>query len=177
MSNFFLAQAWPQANKLRSIFQHIPYRRIGIFTAISDFTLVVVASLGGELLYHYPVDGAPGDVPTSIAIGAYSGLIFVLLSRLLGLYQPNALLSASTQVRGVAFAWGGVLLTVTSFFFLLKNGEHFSRGGTIAFGILGVAILFASRALTGLNLKRALANSTLAGQRSIVIGEAEELTI
>jgi undecaprenyl-phosphate galactose phosphotransferase/putative colanic acid biosynthesis UDP-glucose lipid carrier transferase len=175
MSNFFLAQAWPRAQKSRSIFQRIPYRRIGIFTAFCDFALVVAASPCGELLYHYTVDRAPGDVPTSLAIGTYSGLIFVLLSRLLGLYQPNALLSASTQVRGVAFAWAGVLLTVTSFFFLLKNGEHFSRGGTISFGILGVAILLASRALTGLNLKRALANGTLAGQRSIVIGEAAEL--
>lgn len=175
MSNFSIAQDWFEARKSHSIFQHIPYRRIGIFTAITDLVLVVAASFGGEILYHYPVDGAVGDIPTAIAIGAYSGLMFVLLCRLQGLYQPNALLSAGTQVRGVTFAWGGVLLTVTSFFFVLKNGEHFSRGGMISFGILGVTILLAFRAMAGLNLKRALANGTLAGQRSIVIGEAEEL--
>src|SRR5579863_9600299 len=155
MSNFSVAQDWLEARKPHSIFQHIPYRRIGIFTAITDLALVVAASFAGEILYHYPVDGAVGDISTAIAIGAYSGLMFVLLCRLQGLYQPNALLSASIQVRGVAFAWGGVLLTVTSFFFVLKNGEHFSRGGMISFGILGVSILLAFRAIAGLNLKRA----------------------
>jgi undecaprenyl-phosphate galactose phosphotransferase/putative colanic acid biosynthesis UDP-glucose lipid carrier transferase len=102
-------------------------------------------------------------------------LIFVLLSKLLGLYQPNKLLSRSAQIRGVVVAWGAILLFVTLVFFLFKSGANYSRGATIGFGFLGLGMILASRAITGVDLKRALANGTLAGQRVIVIGDTEEL--
>ena len=102
---------------------------------------------------------------------------FVLLSKVLGLYQPNALLSARGQIRGVLIAWGGAVLFTTSLLFLLKTGAHYSRGATVSFGFLGVAGIVASHSFTAFNLRRALANGTLGGQRVIVIGDPEELAI
>ncbi len=107
--------------------------------------------------------------------GDYSGLIFVLLSKLLGVYQPDALLSTSNQVRGMAAACGAVLLFVTSLLFLLKSGLNYSRGATIGFGFLGLGVIFALRAIIRFNLREALAKGILAGPRVIVIGEPEEL--
>ena len=66
---------------------------------------------------------------------------------------------------------------MTSLLFLLKTGADYSRGATISFGFLGVAVIVASRYVTAFNLRRALANGTLGGQRVIVIGDPEELAV
>ncbi len=175
MSNLVLTEAWTDTRKSWSIFQYISYEHIGTFAAISDFALILAASIVSGVVYHFIVFQMEGDVDAFVAIGCYSGLIFVLLSKLLGVYQPDALLSTSNQVRGVAAAWGAVLLFVTSLLFLLKSGSNYSRGATIGFGFLGLAIIFASRAIIGFNLREALEKGTLAGPRVIVIGEPEEL--
>ena len=94
---------------------------------------------------------------------------------MLGFYQPKVVLSASTQIRGVAAAWGAVLLFMTSVLFLLKTGADYSRGATITFGIVGLGVLLASRAVAGMSFRQALDNNTLVGQPAIVIGDPEEL--
>jgi hypothetical protein len=177
MSHFFPTEVWNHARKPRSVFRYFSYQRIGAFTAIFDFTLIVAASISSGVIYHFLAFDDWGDVDAYAVIGCYSGLTFVLLSKLLGLYQPNALLSARGQIRGVLIAWGGVVLFMTSLLFLLKTGAHYSRGATISFGFLGVAGIVASRSFTAFSLRRALANGTLGGQRVIVIGDPEELAI
>ena len=177
MSHFFPTEVWSRARKPRSVFRYFSYQRIGAFTAISDFTLIVAASISSGVIYHFLAFDDWGDVDAYAVIGCHSGLTFVLLSKVLGLYQPNALLSARGQIRGVLIAWGGVVLFMTSLLFLLKTGAHYSRGATISFGLLGIAGIVASRSFTAFNLRRALANGTLGGQRVIVIGDPEELAI
>ena len=177
MSHFFPTEVWRHARKPRSVFRYFSYQRIGAFTAISDFTLIVAASISSGVIYHFLAFDDWGDVDAYAVIGCYSGLTFVLLSKLLGLYQPNALLSARGQIRGVLIAWGGAVLFMTSLLFLLKTGAHYSRGATISFGFLGVAGIVASRSFTAFNLRRALANGTLGGQRVVVIGDPEELAV
>ena len=143
----------------------------------SDFTLIVAASISSGVIYHFLAFDDWGDIDAYVVIGCYSGLTFVLLSKVLGLYQPNALLSAGGQIRGILVAWGGAVLFMTSLLFLLKTGADYSRGATISFGFLGIAGIVASRSFTAFNLRRALANGTLGGQRVIVIGDPEELAI
>ena len=177
MSHFFPTEVWSHARKPRSVFRYFSYQRIGAFTAIVDFTLIVAASIATGVVYHFLAFDAWGDVDAYAVIGCYSGLTFVLLSKVLGLYQPNALLSAGVQIRGVLAAWGATALFMTSLLFLLKTGADYSRGATISFDFLGVVLIVAFRYVTALNLRRALANGTLGGQRVIVIGDSEELAI
>ncbi len=177
MSHFFPTEVWTHARKPRSVFRYFSHQRIGAFTAIFDFTLIVAASIATGVVYHFLAFDAWGDVDAYVVIGCYSGLTFVLLSKLLGLYQPNALLSAGVQIRGIVVAWGAAVLFMTSLLFLLKSGANYSRGATISFGFLGVAVIIASRYVTAFNLRRALANGTLGGQRVIVIGDPEELAV
>ena len=177
MSHFFPTEVWSHARKPRSVFRYFSYQRIGAFTAIFDFTLIVAASIATGVVYHFLAFDDWGDVDAYVVIGCYSGLTFVLLSKLLGLYQPNALLSARGQIRGVLIAWGATALFMTSLLFLLKTGADYSRGATISFDFLGVVLIVAFRYVTALNLRRALANGTLGGQRVIVIGDPEELSI
>jgi undecaprenyl-phosphate galactose phosphotransferase/putative colanic acid biosynthesis UDP-glucose lipid carrier transferase len=177
MSHFFPTEVWSHARKPRSVFRYFSYQRIGTFTAIFDFTLIVAASIATGVVYHFLVFDKWGDIDAFVVIGCYSGLTFVLLSKVLGLYQPNGLLYAGAQIRGILAAWGATALFITSLLFLLKTGADYSRGATISFDFLGVVLIVAFRYVTALNLRRALANGTLGGQRVIVIGDPEELAI
>jgi undecaprenyl-phosphate galactose phosphotransferase/putative colanic acid biosynthesis UDP-glucose lipid carrier transferase len=148
-----------------------------VFTAVSDFVLIVAASIIAGFLYHMVVFDRGGNIQAFFAIGIYSALIFVLLTKSLGLYQPKAILSASTQLRGLLLGWGVVLLFVTSLFFVMKTGASYSRGATMAFGFLGFALVLSARGATRYGLRKALDGGTLASQSVLVIGDPEELAV
>jgi Undecaprenyl-phosphate glucose phosphotransferase len=177
MSHFFPAEVWSHTSKRRSVFRYLTYQRIGAFAAISDFTLIVATSIATGVVYHFLVYDKWADIDAFVVIGCYSGLTFVLLSKVLGLYQPNGLLYAGAQIRGILAAWGGTALFMTSLLFLLRTGADYSRGATISFDFLGVVLVVAFRYVTALQLRRALVNGTLGGQRVIVIGDPQELAI
>ena len=52
MSNILPADVWPRVYARRSIFQYVPYHWIGRFTAVSDFLLIVTASVLAGFLYN-----------------------------------------------------------------------------------------------------------------------------
>jgi Undecaprenyl-phosphate glucose phosphotransferase len=175
MSNFSVTVVSTPASTFRSIFSHISYRRIGSFTAACDFALILTASVLAGIGYNWAVFDISGDLAAHFAIGSYCGLIFVLVSRLLNLYRPSALLSARIQIRGVLIAWAAAVLFVISILFLLKTGANYSRGATVGLGLLGLGLLVGSRILVRASLRRALSAGSLAGPRVVVIGDAEEL--
>jgi hypothetical protein len=148
--------------KARSIFRFTTYGQIGTFTAIGDYLLIVVASVLASASYHFFMFDLVGNVAAFIVIGNYSALIFVLITYLRGKYQPQSL--HSIQTRELVFAWTVVLLFITSLLFLLKIGEHISRGSIILFSICGFAFLIGSRAAITTSLRKALANGTLIGE-------------
>ena len=158
-----------------SLFRHFVHCHISVIAALSDFVLIIASSIASGVLYHLFFFGGQGDLSEFAAVGSYSGLIFVLAFNSLGLYRRNALLSTAAQIRGIVVAWAAVLLFVTSGFFLLKIGAYYSRGSTISFSVVGLALILASHARIGFNLGRTLADGTLAGPRVIVIGDPEEL--
>ena len=175
MSSYVPTDVGHPLAKSRSIFQYVPYQRVGLFTALTDFALVLSTSVAAGIVYHAVLFESEGNVAAYSAIGVYSGLIFVMVSKILGLYQPNSLLSLNSQVRGVLLAWSMVLLFLTSVFFLFKSGANYSRGSTIGFCAIGFLSVITARVIIGSNLKRALASGTLAGRRVVVIGDAAEL--
>lgn len=176
MSHLSLSAVSSRASKSRSIFRNISYRRVGAFAAIFDFALILVASIATGVGYHAVAFETDGDLGSFCAIGSFCGSIFVIFSKSLELYRPDALLSSRTQFRGILIAWGSALLFGFSILFLLKTGAHYSRGATIGFSLLGFGLLVASHSAVRMNLRRALADGSLAGPRVIVIGDPEELT-
>jgi undecaprenyl-phosphate galactose phosphotransferase/putative colanic acid biosynthesis UDP-glucose lipid carrier transferase len=177
MSQLLLTNVSPDAHRSGSIFRHrhVSYRHIGAVAATSDFVLILMASIVAGVVYHLLVFETEGDVEAFFAIGIFTGSIFVLLSKLLGLYRPKSLVSAGVQFRGAFLSWAAALLFVTSVLFFLKSGANYSRGATVGFGVFGFGLMLLSRAITGVNLRRAIADGSLAGPRVIVIGDPEEL--
>jgi undecaprenyl-phosphate galactose phosphotransferase/putative colanic acid biosynthesis UDP-glucose lipid carrier transferase len=84
-------------------------------------------------------------------------------------------LSGTGQANGIISAWFSVLLVVTALLFLLKVGSSYSRGSTITFGILGLPVLLALRAVVRKELSKRVLAGAISGPRCILIGDQEEL--
>jgi undecaprenyl-phosphate galactose phosphotransferase/putative colanic acid biosynthesis UDP-glucose lipid carrier transferase len=152
------------------------HRNIGWLTAITDLALISVASVVGGLVYHRVFLQSAGPVLPLLGIAANSGLIFVLLMQLRGLYGTSALMVTRKQIAGAAVNWLLALLLVTAILFLLKIGEAHSRGAMVGFGLLGMVLLSGSRLIISGKLREATALGTLAGPKSLLIGDPEQLS-
>jgi Undecaprenyl-phosphate glucose phosphotransferase len=153
----------------------ISYGNIGLLTAAADFLVITLSSVVAGFAYHHFALGSEADVSALLGIGANSGLLFVLLTASRGFYRTRALLSSTKQENVIISAWVSVLLIVTALLFLLKVGSSFSRGSTIAFGLLGLPLLLGLRALVRLELSRWMLAGRLSGPRCILVGDQEEL--
>ena len=120
----------------------------------------MATSVATGIAYHVLFRTGIGDIAAFIGVGNYSALVFILLTKSRGLYRATALLSPARQFRGVIFGWFVVLLAIVSLLFLLKIGESYSRGTTVGFGVLGLALLLASRAVIASRLSHALASGS-----------------
>ena len=52
MSSYVPTDVGRPLAKPRSIFQYVPYQRVGLFTAFTDFALVFSASVAAGIIYH-----------------------------------------------------------------------------------------------------------------------------
>jgi undecaprenyl-phosphate galactose phosphotransferase/putative colanic acid biosynthesis UDP-glucose lipid carrier transferase len=151
------------------------YQNIGLLTAAADFAIIAASSLVGDVAYHYLASGSVDISSAQFAIGINSALLFVLLTSSRGLYRTRSLLSTREQLNGVFSAWLLVLLIAAALAFTLKVGSSYSRGSSITFGLLSLALLAALRLIIRANLREAILHGTLSGPRSIVVGDHEEL--
>ena len=160
---------------LNHAFEFVSYGNIGVLAAAADFLAITLASLVGGLAYHYFAFGTVPDWSALLGVGANSGLLFVLLTTSRGFYRTRAILSGTGQANGIISAWVSVLLVVTALLFLLKVGSSYSRGSTITFGILGLPVLLALRAVVRKELSKRVLAGAISGPRCILIGDQEEL--
>jgi undecaprenyl-phosphate galactose phosphotransferase/putative colanic acid biosynthesis UDP-glucose lipid carrier transferase len=166
-------------SRVQATFGHISglvsYGNIGLLTASLDFLVITLSSVVAGFTYQHFALGSGTDTAALLGIGANSGLLFVLLTASRGFYRTRALSSSAMLTNGVISAWVSVLLIVTALLFLLKVGSSYSRGSTMAFGLLGLPLLLGLRAFVRQELNRWILAGTLSGPRCILIGDQEEL--
>lgn len=158
---------------LRRSTRLISYNNAGLITAILDCVVIVAASLAAGVGYHLLAWGFASDVREFAGIGINAALLFVLLAKSRGMYQPSVL--RAPQVRGTFVAWAAVMLVIVALLFLLKLGDSFSRGATLGFGVVGLGLLLGSRAVIAKRLYEATTRGSFPGQRAMIIGERQEL--
>jgi undecaprenyl-phosphate galactose phosphotransferase/putative colanic acid biosynthesis UDP-glucose lipid carrier transferase len=153
------------------------YRNIAWLAAVVDVAFICAASIVGGLAYHGFSRQSAGGVLLLAAIGANSGLIFVLLTQATGLYSASALMAARKQLASTSFNLILALLIVTSFLFVLKTGQAHSQGALIAFGLLAHLLLMSWRVIIGGALREAIGGGTLSGPKALVVGDPEHLAM
>jgi len=150
------------------------FQNVSVIAAVVDCLLILGSSIAAGVGYHLATTGGVGDVQSYVGIGVNSALLFVLFAKSRGMYRPMSL-RLSSNVRSVTISWSAVLLLATALLFLLKVGDGYSRGATLCFGVLSLALLIGSRAVISKSLRNASAHGSMLGPSAIVIGEVGEL--
>jgi len=150
----------------------VSYHQIGVFVALCDATLIMCASILGDLGYKYWWYGIFPDAEISFGVGIVACVIYGFVGRSWGLYSLPALLAPQQRLSALVLAWAMVFLVLLFVLFLLKVGTIFSRGSMIAFASLGLVLLIVFRLLA---LRAAMAKGWVLGRRAVIIGESDEL--
>ena len=139
------ARSAVQNSELKPATRLTLYRFTGFLLACADFVLIIAASVTAGIGYHAFILGAVGDVRAFFAIGAESGLLFILAIQSTGCYRTSNCNLRTRDFSEILLVWVLVLLIVMAFLFLLKPEQNYSRGAMLAFGLLGFSLLLSSR--------------------------------
>ena len=107
--------------------------------AAFDVAILAFAALAGEFVYRrFALGESPGL--DGLDGGLLAGALFVLLAQLAGLYRLPTLLAPGASLARLTLTVALAQLAVVSVLFLLKSGADHSRGATIAFAVLALAL-------------------------------------
>jgi len=142
--------------------------------AAFDFVVLAFAALAGEFAYRRLALGESPDFG-GLDGGLLAGALFVLLAQLAGLYRLPTLLAPGPSLPRLTLTVALAQLAVVSVLFLLKSGADHSRGATIAFAALALALTPISRAALARAARSAIRSGAIQGCRVVTVGDPFEL--
>ena len=107
--------------------------------------------------------------------GLVAGALFVLLAQLAGLYRLPTLLAPGASLPRLTLMVALAQLAVVSALFLLKSGADHSRGATIAFAALALALTPLGRFALARTARLAIRPGVIQGCRIVTLGDPFEL--
>lgn len=149
----------------------IPYKAITPLAIAIDLFAVFFAGTLSSIAYRVHVLGEPVQIDQFAGFAAVVAVLFVALAKSRDLYTLTELLNFKAQARKIATLWTVVFVFLTAVAFLMKIGSDFSRGTTLTFAALGVALLIGSRAGWRIYLADGLAVRRFAGRKVVLISE------
>jgi Undecaprenyl-phosphate glucose phosphotransferase len=152
----------------------LSYRSLGPLVAVLDYVSICAACLAAGYGYELLILHQAASFTPYFAIANISALLFVILSR--QLYRSSTFVYLLYQLRGVVFGWMVILLIFLLTLFLLKISANLSRGALTIFGVLGLSTLVISRFFIARAVRASLADGSLVGFPSVLIGDSESLT-
>lgn len=153
----------------------LPYWAIGLLVGFVDVVLILASSVVAGIGYHLWMFDRIGSLGTFIGVGLNSAALFVLLAATRRLYELPAMLQLGRQVRAVVSSWIIVAFAVISLLFFLKTADEHSRGSTLAFDIVVLALLPLFRVVLAGKLEGMLNRQAVSGDSAILLGVVDEL--
>lgn len=153
----------------------LAFRYIEPLAFLGDSIVIFLASILCGAGYHLLVSDQVGSVEDFIAIGVLFWVNFAALTSAQRNYRVENLINRGRQLRYVTLNWWLICLILVGVAFTLKVSEHFSRGATLSFFIVGWVSLIAYRFTLAHHLSLALARGTFAQKKIIVIAERDQL--
>jgi undecaprenyl-phosphate galactose phosphotransferase/putative colanic acid biosynthesis UDP-glucose lipid carrier transferase len=142
--------------------------------AVFDLAVLTFAALVGEFAYRRLALGESLDFG-GLDRGLLAGALFVLLAHLAGLYRLPTLLAPGGSLSRLLLSVALAQLAVVSVLFLLKSGADHSRGATIAFAALALALTPLSRVALARVARSAIRRGVIEGARVVTLGDSFEL--
>jgi len=153
----------------------IPCAAIGAVFGAADAGAIILASLLGAGGYQLFLSGVPWNLDFHIGAGISAAVLYLLIGRSSGFYQPADLFSLRRNTSRIVWQWFLTSLLLALLAFLFRIGIEFSRGSIICFAVLALVSLFASRSLMKLALGWALRHKRVQGRRVVMVGLRDEL--
>lgn len=153
----------------------LAFRHIEPLAFIGDSIVIFIASIVCGAGYHLLISDQVGSIEDFVGIGVLFWVNFTALTSAQRNYRVDNLINRGRQLRYVTMNWWLICLVLAGVAFTLKISDHFSRGATLLFFIVGWGCLLAYRFTLAHRLSLALARGAFAQRKIIVFAEREQL--
>jgi Undecaprenyl-phosphate glucose phosphotransferase len=120
---------------------------IGLQLAVLEFVSIIVSSITAQASYTRVMWGEVKDLDVAVGVGIVIAALFVATAHALGLYRSSRVMKYDRALGEAIGVWILAFLIAAMAAFLLKVGDHFSRGVTIILFLLGLGTLALVRIL------------------------------
>ncbi|WP_249140650.1 undecaprenyl-phosphate glucose phosphotransferase [Bradyrhizobium manausense] len=139
---------------------------------VADAVLVVVSGMGCALGYHLATSGGLfGKANVYAAASVLVALNFILLTTVQHGYRLKTITNFARTIRMTLATWTGLFGALLAIAFTMKVSEDFSRGTTISFYLVGLAVLLAFKIVAARWIARGLRDGAFANSRAVLIAE------
>ncbi|TQF33461.1 UDP-phosphate glucose phosphotransferase [Bradyrhizobium sp. UNPA324] len=139
--------------------------------AVIDAALVMVSGIGCAVGYHIVTAGTLGKADVYAAASVLVAINFVLLTVVQHGYRLKNVTNLPRTFRLTLTTWTGLFGALLAIAFTMKVSEEFSRGTTISFYLVGLAVLLAWKMMAARWTAHALRTGAFANGRAIMIAE------
>lgn len=139
--------------------------------AVIDAVLIVIGGIGCTVGYHLATAGALGKIDVYAAASVLVAINFILLIIVQQGYRLKTITNLPRTFRMTLTTWTGLFGALLAIAFTMKASDEFSRGTTISFYLVGLALLLAWKTAAGRWTARALRTGAFANGRAVMIAE------
>ncbi|MDN3278942.1 undecaprenyl-phosphate glucose phosphotransferase [Frankia sp. RB7] len=162
-----------QANGQRGAFW--PSDLIPYVLSTSDALVIILASIGGGIVYHLAAGSPIPSLLPCCAVGLMAAFIYILRMSGIGYYDLPDSAKPGVEITQILVCWFSTGILLAFFAFILKIGGDYSRGTFFAFYLVTPIGLLAVRKATKLNLAAAVAKGGIRRRDAVLVGDQNEL--
>lgn len=148
----------------------IPY-----LLSTSDALVIILASVGGGIVYHLAAGSPIPSLLPCCAVGLMAAFIYILRMSGIGYYDLPDSAKPGVEITEILVCWFSTGILLAFFAFLLKIGGDYSRGTFFAFYLVTLIGLLAVRKATKANLASAVEKGGIRRRDAVLVGDQNEL--
>lgn len=139
--------------------------------AVVDAALIVFSGIGCAVGYHIATAGTLGKADVYAAASVLVAINFILLTIVQHGYRLKTVTDLARTFRMTLTTWTGLFGALLAIAFTMKVSDEFSRGTTISFYLVGLAVLLAWKIAAARWTAHGLRTGAFANGRAIMIAE------
>src|SRR3954451_7794575 len=141
----------------------------------SDALVIILASIGGGIVYHLAAGSPVPSLLPCCAVGLMAAFIYILRMSGIGYYDLPDSAKPGVEITEILVCWFSTGILLAFFAFILKIGGDYSRGTFFAFYLVTPIGLLAVRKATKTNLASAVAKGGIRRRDAVLVGDQREL--
>ncbi|MCK1536073.1 undecaprenyl-phosphate glucose phosphotransferase [Bradyrhizobium sp. 171] len=139
--------------------------------AVADAALIVISGIGCAVGYLLSTTGVISKADVYAAASVLVAINFILLTLVQQGYRLRTITDLPRTLRRTTATWTGLFGALLAIAFTMKVSEEFSRGATISFYLVGLAVLLAWKIAAARWTTHGLRTGAFANGRAIMIAE------